>query len=247
MEWTGLAIILAAISVGSFVKGVTGSGLPLLSIPVMAAFLGVERAVVVMAVPGIVSNAWMIWRYRSHLTRTRDLPLLVGAGVLGVVGGTWLLDVLDPRVLSGVLAALIVGYVALRLTRPSFALRPAMTRVLSGPVGLAAGGLQGATGIAGPLLNTYLHSYHLEPPAYVLSLVTLYETFALAQASALAGLGLLTARRLAESLLVLAPIAVLLPLGARVSPRLSRRTFDLWVLALLVASAGKLAHAAFWG
>lgn len=247
MDWTDLAIILAAISVGSFVKGVTGSGLPQTAIPVMAIFLGVERAVVVMAVPGIVSNAWLMWTHRENLPRTRDLPLLIGTGLVGAIGGTWLLKTLDPRILSGVLAALIAGYVLLRLTRPTFELRPAVTRVLSGPVGFAAGALQGATGISGPLLNTYLHSYRMEPAVYVVALVTLYEMFALAQASALVGLGLLTGPRFAESLLVLVPMALLLPLGARLSTRLSPRTFDLWIMVLLIASAGKLAHAAIWG
>jgi hypothetical protein len=47
-----LGIILVAIALGSFVKGVTGSGLPQIAIPVMAIFLGVERAVVLMAIPG---------------------------------------------------------------------------------------------------------------------------------------------------------------------------------------------------
>jgi uncharacterized membrane protein YfcA len=247
VEWTDLAIILAAISVGSFVKGVTGSGLPQLAIPVMAIFLGVERAVVVMAVPGIVSNAWLMWTHRDHISRTRDLPLLIGTGLFGAVAGTWLLKTLDPRVLSGVLAALIAAYVVLRLLRPTFQLRPAVTRVMSGPVGAAAGALQGATGISGPLLNTYLHSYRLDPPVFVISLVTLYEMFALAQAATLVGLGLFTADRFAEGLLVLIPMGLLLPLGARLSTRLSPRTFDLWILALLVGSAGKLAHSAIWG
>ena len=91
MDWTDLAIILAAISVGSFVKGVTGSGLPQTAIPVMAIFLGVERAVVVMAGPGIGSNAWLMWTHRGNLSRTRDLPLLIGTGLVGAIGGTWLL------------------------------------------------------------------------------------------------------------------------------------------------------------
>jgi uncharacterized membrane protein YfcA len=247
VEWTDLAIILAAISVGSFVKGVTGSGLPQLAIPVMAIFLGVERAVVVMALPGIVSNAWLMWTHRGHMSHTRDLPLLIGTGLVGAVGGTWLLKTLDPRVLSGVLAALIGAYIVLRLTSPTFQLRPAVTRITSGPVGAAAGALQGATGISGPLLNTYLHSYRLDPPVFVVSLVTLYEMFALAQAATLVGLGLFTTDRLVEGLLVLVPMGLLLPLGARLSTRLSPRTFDLWILALLVGSAGKLAHTAIWG
>lgn len=247
VDWTEVAIILAAISVGSLIKGITGSGLPQVAIPVMAIFLGVERAVVVMAIPGIVSNGWMMWTHRAHLSRTRDLPILLGTGLVGALGGTWLLKELDPRILSGILAALILVYVVLRFVHPTFRLQPATTRALSAPVGLAAGTLQGATGMSGPLLTTYLHSYRLDPPVYVVSLVTLFQVFAMAQALALLGLGLFTPDRFAEGLLVLVPMGILLPLGARLSRTMSARTFDSWILALLVGSSGKLAHSAIWG
>jgi uncharacterized protein len=247
MDLMDLAIIVIAIALGSFIKGVTGSGLPQIAIPVMAIFLGVERSVVVMAIPGIVSNTWLMWTYRSHLDRSRDLPLLLSTGIVGAVGGTWLLKELDPRILSGVLAAIILLYILLRLTKPTFSLAPSVTRRLSPPVGLAAGTLQGATGISGPLLTTYLHSYRLEPQVYVVSLVTLFQVFAVVQAITLAGLGLFDRSRVLEGLLALVPMMVALPLGSRAARHMSPRVFDVWVLVLLVGSAGKLAHTAIWG
>ena len=39
--WLELLVVLAALSVGSFVKGITGTGLPQLAIPVMALFIGI--------------------------------------------------------------------------------------------------------------------------------------------------------------------------------------------------------------
>ena len=60
-----------------------------------------------------------------------------------------LLHSLDGRVLSGILALVIVGYIVLALFRPGFTLPDPVTRVGSAPVGLIAGGLQGATGISG--------------------------------------------------------------------------------------------------
>ena len=58
-----LVVIVVAIGVGAFVKGVTGTGLPQIAIPVMAAVIGVERAVIIMAIPGILSNGW--WSART--------------------------------------------------------------------------------------------------------------------------------------------------------------------------------------
>jgi uncharacterized protein len=247
VDLQALLIILAAISVGSLVKGVTGSGLPQIAIPVMAVFLGVERSVVVMAIPGIVGNAWLMWRFRGHFGKTRDLPALLATGTVGAVAGTWLLTALDPRLLSGVLATIILVYVVVKTTRPELELAPATTRRLSPPVGLAAGTLQGATGISGPLVTTWLHSYRLEPPVYVVSLVTLFQVFGTVQAVTMAGLGLFTPSRLLESLFALIPMAILMPIGARMATRMSVRTFDGWVLLLLLGSASKLAHTAIWG
>ena len=40
-------------------------GLPLVAVPFMAGFLGAEHAIVVMQIPGLVSNVWLVWRHRG--------------------------------------------------------------------------------------------------------------------------------------------------------------------------------------
>jgi uncharacterized protein len=237
-----IAIIVAAMGVGAFIKGATGQGLPPIAIPVMATFVGVETAVVVMTIPGIVTNTWLLWNYREHFSSTRDLPVLLLTGVGGVAAGTVLLDNLNENALSLILAAMIGIYAIVFLSHPGLRLPPALTRVTSAPVGLAAGVLQGATGISGPLLSTYLHGYRLEKQVYVLAITTLFQVFAIAQAVTLAAVGLYTRNTLALSALALIPIMALLPIGARFTGRLTRRRFDLVVLGLLLASAGKLVY-----
>ena len=242
-----LLVIVAAIALGAFVKGATGGGLPQIAIPVMAAFVGVERSVVVMAIPGVVANGWLVWTHRGEARDTRDLPVMLAGGAVGAVIGTLALEGLDARVLSGVLAALIIGYVVLSFARPGFHLPPRVTRVASPPVGVAAGGLQGATGISGPLLSTYLHGFGLRPRAYVFALATLFFGFALVQTVSLVAVGLYTPSRLAQSLLALIPIAVALPLGSWAARRMSVTAFNRVVLVLLLASAVALAHEAVTG
>jgi uncharacterized protein len=240
-------VIVAAIGVGAFVKGATGGGLPLIAIPVMAVFIGVEHSVVVMAVPGIVSNAWMVWSHREAAPQTRELPQLVSTGVVGAVAGTLLLESLPGRVLSGVLAAVIVAYILVATLKPGLVFSPRVTRIVSPPVGLLAGGLQGSTGISGPLLSTYLHGFGLRPRAYVFSLSVLFFVGALVQVVTLAAVGLYTGSRFWESLLALVPIALTLPLGTRAARRLSPRAFQRVVLVLLAASALTLLYDAMGG
>jgi uncharacterized protein len=235
-----LVVIVTAIAVGAFIKGATGGGLPQVAIPVMAPFLGVEHAVVLMAIPGIVSNAWLVRTHRAEVRRTRDLPSLVGTSIVGAVVGTVALKSLDGRALSAALVVVIVAYIVIVLVHPGFQLPARLTRVTSPPVGLVAGGLQGSTGISGPLLTTYLHGYQLPPGAYVFSLSVLFCVGAVVQTVTLAAVGLYTGTRFIESLLTLIPIALFLPAGSWAAKRLSRTTFQRVTLVLVAASAVSL-------
>lgn len=242
-----LVVIVVAIGVGAFVKGVTGTGLPQIAIPVMAAVIGVERAVIIMAIPGILSNAWLVRANRDMWQETRDLRVLSTAGVVGAVVGTVVLTTVDGRWLSLVLAVVILGYVAVVTRSPHLSLSPRLTRFTSPPVGLLAGGLQGATGVSGPLLSTYLHGYALAPAAYILSLSTLFLVFSVVQVVTLAGLGLYTADLVRDSALALVPIAVMLPLGNRLSRRLPTATFRRVILFGLALTATALVYGALTG
>ncbi len=242
MTFGSIAIIVVAMGVGAFIKGATGQGLPQIAIPVIATFLGVEAAVVIMAVPGIISNTWLIWTHRSFLSRTRDLPALLVMGTAGAVLGTILLESLDPDILSLSLAGMIGLYILVYFLHPSLRLTPATTRWTSPPVGAAAGVLQGATGISGPLISTYLHGFRLEKEVYVLSITTVFQVYALVQTITLAALGLYTTRLFVLSLLSLVPIMAFLPLGSGLTDRLSRRTFEYVILAVLLGSGLKLVY-----
>jgi uncharacterized membrane protein YfcA len=237
-----LAVILIAMAVGAFIKGVTGSGLPQIAIPVMATFIGVEPAVVIMAIPGVVTNTWLLVAFRHHRGEARDLPVLLATGIAGAVIGTWLLKSLDNQILSLILAGVIILYVTVFLTHPHLSIPPGVTRFTSPVVGTVAGMLQGATGISGPVLITYLHSFRLRKEAYVFSLTLLFQVNAVVQTCTLVAVGLFDERRLLYGLLALIPIMVMLRLGAVVAKRLSVKAFDHVVLALMIATALKLVY-----
>lgn len=247
METSELLVALLAVAIGGFVKGVTGSGLPLIGIPVMASFLGVEHAVVVMLLPSTLANAWMIWANRREAPSARRFLPLFTLGTVGTVVGTWILVSFDDRWLSLSLAAVIGVYAILFLTRPSLEFTQSFTDRVNAPVGLASGLLQGSTGVSGPLLATYLHGARLPRETYLFSITSLYGTFGMIQIVAFIGLGSFTTARIGQSLATLLPLALTLPLGLRVSARISRRTFELSVLTVLLAVAVKLVWNAVTG
>lgn len=244
---SSLAVIAAAMVVGSLVKGVTGSGLPTVAIPVIAGFLGVEQAVVIMAIPTVVTNSWLLWEHRREASGARDLPVMLVFGALGVGVGVWALVELDSRLLALGLAALIAVYAIASLTRPDFALPSSVTRFLSPPIGFGGGVLQGATGIAGPLVATYVHGFRLPKSSYMFAITAQFQLFALIQVMVFVALGMYTRVRLVESLLALIPVVLVLPIGIRLARRLDRRRFDLVVLTILVIMGAKLAIDALTG
>jgi uncharacterized protein len=244
---SSVAVIITAMVIGSLVKGVTGSGLPTIAIPVMAGFLGVEQAVVVMAIPTVITNSWLLWEHRRDARGARDLPVMLGFGAVGVGVGVWALVELDSRLLALTIAFLIAVYAVVSLARPSFSLPASVTRYLSPPMGFGGGVLQGATGMAGPIVATYVHGFRLTPSSYVFSITAQFQLFALVQVIVFVALGMYTPARLVESLLALIPVLLVLPIGIRLARRLDRRRFDLAVLTILVVMGLKLAVDALTG
>ena len=126
---TELAVILAAITLAYFVKGVVGMGGPLLAIPVIASVTDVQHAVVVLSLANLISNGWLLWEHRRGAAGTGFvmIPFLTASTVITVLG-TWLLTALDDRVLAPIVAVVIVAYVARVLTDSEFSLDRAGAR-----------------------------------------------------------------------------------------------------------------------
>ncbi|MQB00925.1 MAG: TSUP family transporter [Actinobacteria bacterium] len=237
-----LAVILIAMAIGALIKGVTGAGLPQIAIPVIATFLGVEAAVVIMSIPGVLTNTWLLAQHRHYRTEARDLPWLLVMGTIGAVVGTWLLKSLDERILSLILAGVIFLYITVFLSKPHLSLPAHVTRFTSPLVGSVAGLLQGSTGMSGPVLITYLHSFRMRREAYVFALTLLFQVYALIQTITLVWVGLYTQTRLVYSLLSLIPIMLFMRGGVELGKKLSRRTFEYAILVVMFATAVKLIY-----
>jgi uncharacterized membrane protein YfcA len=240
VDWASFSIIITAVAVGSFVKGATGAGLPLIAVPLIATVAGPEVAIVVMAIPTLISNVMMVHAYRRPIGGIRDLRALLLAGAVGTVIGVRLLERLDPDALSLTMACSILLYVAARLTGVNVRIPPRLSRYTTPPIGALAGTLQGATGVSGPMIAFYLHAYGLPRDDYLFALSLTLQILSASQIASIWFAGLYTPERLALSALAIIPVALTLPLGVRMARRLSLPAFDRLVIALLAAAAGKL-------
>lgn len=235
-----LLTIVVALGLGGFVKGATGSGAPLVAVPVIAAFYDVRFAIVVMVLPNIVLNVMQVWTYRSHL-KWQGLALWMSLGAVpGMVIGTLLLSRLPAEALKLGLGAILVIYLVLRLVDPDFAIGRRTALRLSFPTGVLGGILQGAAGMSGPLAMLFLSTQSLARPVFIATVSTFYLTNSLIQAPALWAEGLLTAQGMALSAIALVPVLVAMPLGSRVGRRMSTQTFNHWILVLIAVLAVRL-------
>lgn len=240
MTGTELAIVLAAVVIGSVVKAVTGMGLPIIAIPIAALFVDLDDAVVALALPNVVANGVLGYRERRHICETRDLPVLAIAGVVGATIGAIAFVSLPETPLVIILIVAIIWYVVAFFAKPDLQIGPERSRRLAPVVGSLAGAFQGSIGISGPIVGSWIHSYRLGRGAHILSVTSLFLITGLTQFIVFAATGELDGR-ISASLLACIPVLASIPLGTWLRDRVSARSFDLAVISTLVASVGALA------
>jgi len=231
-----MAIVLLAVVIGSLVKAVTGMGLPLIAIPIASLFVDVETAVVVIAFPNVMANATLGARERRSASDTRDLPTLAIAGVIGAVAGTVLFVSVPETPLVIALVVSIVGYIVLFFAHPDLRTTPQQSRRLAPAIGGLAGVFQGAIGISGPIVGSWIHSYRLSRGAHILSVTVLFFITGLTQLVILVFNGDLSGRVVA-TLLACVPVLATIPIGTRLRDSVSTRGFDLAIVGVLGVSA----------
>lgn len=246
METGEILLVLAAVAVGFFTKGVTGLGGPPLAIPVLAAFMGVEYAVAVIAIPAALANFWLMIGNRSAAPGTRwFLAPMLATGVFGSVLGVWLLLSINDRVMMVLLGIFMLLYIAWYLLNPERKIDDRTARRLAAPAGFGAGVLVGATGISAPVVGTYVHSLHLARSGFVFAVAVPFFFLGVMQIVSLAVLGGYDSARLTAGILACIPVVVVTPIAVRVGKKLSVQAFQYVVLAVLAISAIRLLWAGF--
>lgn len=234
-------LVILVISFAYLVKGAVGMGGPLLAVPFIASITSVEHAVVVLSLGNLVSNGWLLWEHRDGARGTGFvmIPFLT-VGTVATIAGTWLLTEVDDRVLSVIIAVVILGYIWRFLASPEFGLEPRIVRRTAAPMGLIGGGLLGATGTAGPLIATYLHSIRLGRSSFIFMMSATFQVFGLIQVATLVFLGSFTPDRTVQALWAVLPVTLMTAVGIRIGRRMNQRAFEFVVLALLGFAAVRL-------
>lgn len=235
-----IVAIAVALVLGGMLKGALGMGSPIIAVPVMASIIDVQFAVALMVLPNLSTNVWQLWSYRRGRMAGRFPWLFALGGGIGVALGTVMLVQFAPETLKLIVAASVLLYVGLRLSRPDLTISQAMSVRLAAPLGTLAGLLQGAAGISAPISVSFLNAMKLSREVFIPTISLFFAVMTAVQIPLLAAVGVMTPEVVLLGAAALAPLFLGMPIGAWAARSISPKAFDRVILVVLVLLALKL-------
>ncbi|GGK43683.1 membrane protein [Deinococcus malanensis] len=207
------------------VKGVTGLGLPTLSLAVLTAVMGLQSAMALILVPSFMTNVWQAATGRNFSTILRRLwPFLLTA-TAGIWLGAQALTWAHASFLPALLGVLLVAYAVTGLR----GLKIVIDRAWEGWTGPLFGTVNGVlTGLTGSFVFPgvlYLQAIGLPKDSLVQAMGMLFTSSTVGLALALGGQQLLTTRLGLLSLGAVLPAVIGMMLGQQLRRRIPESSF----------------------
>jgi hypothetical protein len=223
------AVLLMGLSKSGFLGGFGSLATPLLAlvVPVPQAAAIMLPLLLVMDGTGLQQ----LWRERDR----ELLRLLLPAGLIGTLVGTVLFGWLSARAVAAVVGAITLLFLAQRLLFPPRADAPPPPRPLGFALGIASGFTSFVAHAGSPPFAAYVLPLRLAPMRFAATAAVFFAAVNLSKWIPYAWLGLIDARNLATSA-VLLPLA---PIGVWCGVWLTRRIDPAWFYR--VAYAGMAA------
>jgi len=247
MSWQEFLVVCVALGAGGLTKGLTGLGLPMVAIPIMAGFLGVERAVLMMILPTVVLNVWLAWANRDCITDLPEMKRLLIPGLPGAAIGASVLYLAPERLLATILGIWIVCYLILRILRPHMRLTMQARGRVAPAVGFASGAMQAASGICAPILAPYMDALGLSPRSYVFAISAAFAAFAGSHFLVLLTMRAYSLDQLMQSSIALVPALIFMKPGTWLRSVVDPSVFTRVIRVILVIMAARLLYGAWVG
>lgn len=231
-----IVLAMAVVSVAMFVRGFTGFGGALLTVPLLSLIWDVQQAVVVVALLQVVTGGILTFRSRRWVARP-ELAAVVVWSFLGLAAGALLLSSLPLEWLAKGLAVFSIGAGVNLLVRSRIASPPASrSRLGAALAGGGAGLLQGMIGTGGPVIVPYLQRVLPSPFALRSTLLAYFFSLDAVRLAGYVPLGIAGRDALLAGVYLL-PVAVICSLaGGRLHVQVSESAFRVAVAALLIVS-----------
>jgi uncharacterized membrane protein YfcA len=218
--------VFAGLFLGGLSKGSLGVGLPLVSVPILAFFMPVPQALVILTVPIFLTNVWQsIEGGNLRVVFKRFWPVLL-ALILGLGLGAQILVRLEERTLYLIMGLMMLTQPLVLFLKPQVTISSLVERRLGIAAGLIGGFLGGMSGFYGPLILTYLSALRLDKDMFTSAVALLFLFGGVAFALFLAQLGVMKATDLIASSLALIPTAIGIFVGQKIRSRISQPQFE---------------------
>ncbi len=238
-----LALVAAAFTLGGFVKGAIGMGLPVVVLALLAMIMPLREAMAIFLIPGIASNIWQATNgpYLPDLAR-RLWPFLLGA-VCGIAIGVSILAGTKSDIMERVLGVLLIVYSTLALTAPRLPAPGRHERWLSPLAGASGGVIFGMVGIFIVPGLLYLETLRMPRDEFVQGLGLTFVTITATLAVSMTGFSLVTGELALLSVMGLVPVFAGIWAGRRVRHRISEAFYrKLFFLSLIASGAYMIAR-----
>ena len=225
--------ILVAFSLGGILKGATGAGAPIITIPVIAAFYDVRIAVIIMVIPNLLTNIGQLYQFRKTISpKLFTLSFAIGGGI-GAFLGTILLANLSIKILTLSVAFIVIVYILLKLLVPSWKLTYEKAKKLVFLMGSLGGILQGTAGLSAPISITFLNSMKLERNQFIPTISVYFGVMSIFQMPTLYYYNFLNLEIILVSCISTLVLLSFMPIGSWIAKSVSKESFDKINLILL--------------
>ena len=228
-----IVAIFIAFALGGILKGATGAGAPIVTIPVMAAFYDVRIAVIIMVIPNLLTNIGQLYQFRKTiLPRFFTISFALGGGI-GAFLGTILLVNLPIKILTLSVACIVIIYILLKLAVPSWKLNYIKAKKLVFLMGAGGGVLQGSAGLSAPISITFLNSMKLERNQFIPTISVYFGIMSIFQMPTLYYYDFLNLETIIMSCISTIVLMAFMPFGSWIAKSVSKDSFDKITLILL--------------
>jgi len=228
-----LGLSVLAVLLASYIKGAIGFGFPAISTPLLALFVDLRTAIVVLILPNLVMDGIQTLRKPGLLETLRRHWVLYLCGIGGTYLGTQFLVWFPSEKLLLILGVVVLVFVAVNVSRVSFRVPLGLERYLSPPIGLFAGVLGGVTNVPGTPLVLYFYALGMGKDEFIRSIALSFLVYKVAQLASVIYFGLLTWPLLGLSVLATALGLGAFWLGLKTQDRVDQVTFNRAVLGFL--------------
>ena len=235
----GLLAIFFAMFLGGILKGATGAGLPIIAVPVIAAFYDVRLAVIILVIPNFLTNIWQMYKFRAHNLEPEFTRNFAISGLLGATIGTMILNWVPIDQLNILMALIVFAYIALKLAKPAFHIPFEHAKKIVWFAGLGGGSLQGALGISAPISLTFANAVKLERPVFIFTMSVFFTAMCVAQIPLQIAYGMMSWNTVIVGLIALIPLFAGMPIGEIIGKRMNAIVFDRVILIMLTVLALK--------